>query len=146
MTQAKQGDTVHVHYKGKLEDGTLFDSSEGNDPISFTIGAGEVITGFEEAIVGMSEGDSKTERIVPERAYGERRDELVFSVGRDQMPEGDVEVGDMLSVGFPDGRTASVQIAELDDESVTLDANHPLAGKTLVFELELVSIEAASPS
>jgi peptidylprolyl isomerase len=146
MTQAKQGDTVHVHYKGSLEDGTLFDSSEGNDPISFTIGTGEVITGFEEAIVGMSEGDSKTERIVPERAYGERRDELVFSVGRDQMPEGDVEVGDMLSVGFPDGRTAQVQIAELDEESVTLDANHPLAGKTLVFELELVSIDAAPSS
>ncbi|MEA2570217.1 MAG: hypothetical protein QOI24_2218 [Acidobacteriota bacterium] len=141
MTQAKQGDTVHVHYKGSLEDGTLFDSSEGNDPISFTIGAGEVITGFEEAIVGMSEGDSKTERIVPARAYGDRRDELVFSVGRDQMPEGEVEVGDMLSVGFPDGRTASVRIAELDDESVTLDANHPLAGKTLVFELKLVSID-----
>ena len=146
MTQAKQGDTVYVHYKGSLEDGTLFDSSEGNDPISFTIGAGEVITGFEEAIVGMSEGDSKTERIVPARAYGDRRDELVFSVGRDQMPEGEVEVGDMLSVGFPDGRTASVQIAELDDESVTLDANHPLAGKTLVFELELVSIEQTPSS
>jgi len=146
MTQAKQGDTVYVHYKGSLEDGTLFDSSEGNDPISFTIGAGEVITGFEEAIVGMSAGDSKTERIVPARAYGDRRDELVFSVGRDQMPEGEVEVGDMLSVGFPDGRTASVQIAELDDESVTLDANHPLAGKTLVFELELVSIEQTPSS
>jgi FKBP-type peptidyl-prolyl cis-trans isomerase 2 len=145
MPQAKQGDTVYVHYKGSLEDGTLFDSSEGNDPISFTIGAGEVITGFEEAIVGMSEGESKTERIVPGRGYGDRRDELVFSVGRDQMPEGEMAIGDMLSVGFPDGRTASVQIAELDDESVTLDANHPLAGKTLVFELELVSIEQ-SPS
>ncbi|HKO01116.1 MAG TPA: FKBP-type peptidyl-prolyl cis-trans isomerase, partial [Thermoanaerobaculia bacterium] len=129
MAQAKQGDTVHVHYKGSLEDGTLFDSSEGSDPISFTIGAGEVITGFEEAIVGMSEGDSKTERITPGRGYGDRRDELVFSVGRDQMPEGDVEVGDMLSVGFPDGRTASVQITELNGDSVTLDANHPLAGK-----------------
>lgn len=140
MAQAKQGDTVHVHYKGSLEDGTEFDSSAGSDPISFTIGAGEVITGFEEAIVGMSEGDTKTERIVPGRAYGDRREELVFSVGRDQMPEGDVEVGDMLSVGFPDGRTAQVQITELTDESVTLDANHPLAGKTLIFELELVSI------
>ena len=141
MAQAKQGDTVHVHYKGSLEDGTLFDSSEGSDPISFTIGAGEVITGFEEAIVGMSAGDSKTERITPERGYGDRRDELVFSVGRDQMPEGEVEVGDMLSVGFPDGRTASVQIAELNGDRVTLDANHPLAGKTLVFDLDLVSID-----
>lgn len=141
-TQAKRGDTVHVHYKGSLEDGTLFDSSEGNDPISFKIGAGEVIPGFEDAIVGMAVGDSKTERIPAERAYGDRRDELVFSVGRDQMPEGDAEVGDMLSVGFPDGGSATVQITELDAESVTLDANHPLAGKTLIFELELVSIEA----
>ena len=140
--QAKKGDTVHVHYKGTLDDGTEFDSSEGSEPIVFTIGAGQVIPGFEDAIEGMSAGDRKTEKIDAGNAYGERRDELVFTVPREQMPEGtDVEVGDMLRVGFPDGSNAAVQVAALDEQSVTLDANHPLAGKNLTFELELVSIE-----
>ena len=140
--QAKKGDTVHVHYTGTLDDGTEFDSSEGNEPIVFTIGAGQVIPGFEDAIEGMSAGDKKTERIEAGNAYGDRRDELVFTVSRDQMPEGtDVEVGDMLRVGFPDGSNAAVQVAAVDEQSVTLDANHPLAGKNLTFELELVSIE-----
>ena len=142
MAQAKRGDTVHVHYRGTLDDGTEFDSSEGSDPIVFTIGAGQVIPGFENAIEGMATGDRKTERIEAENAYGDRRDELVFTVARDQMPEGaDVEVGDMLRVGFPDGSNAAVQVAAMDDQSVTLDANHPLAGKNLTFELELVSID-----
>jgi peptidylprolyl isomerase len=141
MTQAKRGDTVHVHYKGTLDDGTEFDSSEGSEPIVFTIGAGQVIPGFENAIEGMSAGDRKTERIEVGNAYGERREELVFNVPRDQMPEGEVEVGDMLRVGFPDGSNAAVSVAAVDDQEVTLDANHPLAGKNLTFELELVSIE-----
>lgn len=140
--QAKKGDTVHVHYRGTLDDGTEFDSSEGSEPIVFTIGAGQVIPGFENAIEGMSAGDKKTEKIEAGNAYGERRDELVFTVSRDQMPEEtDVEVGDMLRVGFPDGSNAAVQVTAADDQSVTLDANHPLAGKNLTFELELVSIE-----
>ena len=140
--QAKRGDTVHVHYKGTLDDGTQFDSSEGSDPIVFTIGAGQVIPGFENAVEGMATGDRKTERIEAENAYGEHRDELVFTVPRNQMPEGtDVEVGDMLRVGFPDGSNAAVQVAAVDEQSVTLDANHPLAGKDLTFELELVDIE-----
>lgn len=141
MTQAKRGDTVHVHYRGTLDDGTEFDSSEGSDPIVFTIGAGQVIPGFEDAIEGMAPGDKKTERMEAGNAYGDRRDELVFTVGRDQMPEGEVEVGDMLRVGFPDGSNAAVQVTGVDDKSVTLDANHPLAGKPLTFELELVTIE-----
>lgn len=141
MTQAKRGDTVHVHYRGTLDDGTEFDSSQGSDPIVFTIGAGQVIPGFEDAIEGMTPGDKKTERMEAENAYGDRRDELVFTVGRDQMPEGEVEVGDMLRVGFPDGSNAAVQVTGVDDKSVTLDANHPLAGKPLTFELELVTIE-----
>lgn len=141
MTQAKRGDTVHVHYKGTLDDGTEFDSSEGSEPIVFTIGAGQVIPGFENAIEGMNTGDRKTERIEVGNAYGERREELVFNVPRDQMPEGEVEVGDMLRVGFPDGSNAAVSVAAVDDQEVTLDANHPLAGKNLTFELELVSIE-----
>lgn len=140
--QAKRGDTVSIHYRGTLQDGTEFDSSEGSDPIRFTIGSGEVIPGFEEAVQGMSAGEKKTTVIDADNAYGERRDELVFRVERSQLPEGvEVEVGDMLQVGFPDGSSAAVQVRELDADSVTLDANHPLAGKELTFELELVSIE-----
>jgi len=141
MQHAQRGDTVHVHYRCTLADGTEFDTSSGGDPISFTLGAGEVIPGFETAIEGMSAGDRKTETITAENAYGERRDELVFTVDREQMPPGnEVEVGDVLRIGFPDGTSASVQVAALDGASVTLDANHPLAGNDLTFELELVSI------
>jgi peptidylprolyl isomerase len=139
--QAKQGDTVHVHYKGSLEDGSVFDSSEGSDPLEFTIGAGQVIPGFEDAVLGMNTGDRKREIIPAERAYGERQDELIFKVEREQIQPGtDVELGDMLRIGFPDGQNASVQVIELDDHAVTLDANHPLAGKTLIFDLELVGL------
>ena len=142
MQQAKEGDTVLVHYRGTLEDGTEFDSSAGSEPISFTIGAGEVIPGFEQMVTGMSTGEKKTSTIVAGNAYGEHNDELVFKVGRDQIPpDTELEVGDMLQVGFPDGSSAAVQVAALEGESVTLDANHPLAGKDLTFELELVSIE-----
>ncbi|HEX7809211.1 MAG TPA: peptidylprolyl isomerase [Thermoanaerobaculia bacterium] len=141
MAKAKQGDVVHVHYKGTLDDGSVFDSSEGSDPISFTLGSGEVIPGFEEAIEGMSAGEKKTKKIDADNAYGERREELVFTVGREQLPDGnDIEVGDMLQVGFPDGSNAAVSVAAMDESTVTLDANHPLAGKNLTFELELVSI------
>ena len=139
--QARRGDTVHVHYKGSLDDGTVFDSSEGGEPISFTLGSGEVIPGFETAIEGMSKGEKKTERIEAGNAYGERRDELVFTVPRDQMPEdSEVEVGDVLRIGFPDGSSATVQVAKIENDSVELDANHPLAGKALTFDLELVGI------
>ncbi len=142
MAQAKRGDTVHVHYRGTLDDGTEFDSSSGSEPIVFRIGSGQVIPGFENAIEGMAAGDRKTQRIEVGNAYGDRREELVFTVGREQMPDGaEVEVGDMLQVGFPDGSNAAVQVAALDEQSVTLDANHPLAGKDLTFELELVSID-----
>lgn len=141
MQQAKRGDTVRVHYTGSFEDGTVFDSSSGREPLEFTIGEGQVISGFEDAVIGMSEGDRKHETIAPERGYGERREELVFSVGRDQLPPGTtIEAGDMVQIGFPDGQTAAVQITNVDDESLTLDANHPLAGRTLLFDLELVGI------
>jgi peptidylprolyl isomerase len=142
MQQAKRGDTVHVHYRGTLDDGTEFDTSAGSDPISFTVGAGEVIPGFEDAIEGMATGEKKTQHIAVENAYGTHRDELVFTVPRDQMPEGtEIEVGDMLQVGFPDGSNATVQVTAVEGDEVTLDANHPLAGKNLTFELELVGIE-----
>lgn len=142
MAQAKRGDTVHVHYKGSLDDGSVFDSSEGGDPISFTLGGGEVIAGFENAIEGMSPGEKKTSRMEPGDAYGDRREELVFTVGKDQMPDGaEIEVGDMLRVGFPDGSSSDVHVSGVENDEVTLDANHPLAGKPLTFELELVSID-----
>jgi peptidylprolyl isomerase len=143
--QARRGDTVHVHYRGTLNDGTEFDSSASGEPLTFTLGEGRVIPGFESAIEGMSTGERKTERIPVEHAYGARREELVFKVEREQMPQGtEVEVGDMLQVGFPDGGSAAVQVVALDDVSVTLDANHPLAGRDLTFELELVSIEESA--
>jgi FKBP-type peptidyl-prolyl cis-trans isomerase 2 len=141
MQRAKVGDTVHVHYRGTLDDGSEFDTSAGRAPIAFTLGSGEVIAGFENAIEGMSPGDKKTERIEAANAYGDHRDELVFTVPHDQMPDGEeIEVGDMLNVGFPDGSSAAVQVAAVSEAEVTLDANHPLAGKDLTFELELVTI------
>jgi FKBP-type peptidyl-prolyl cis-trans isomerase 2 len=142
MQKAKRGDVVNVHYKGTFDDGTEFDSSDGSDPIQFTIGNGDVIVGFEEAIIGMSAGQTKKERFVPERAYGFHRDDLVFTIERKQLPNSnDIGVGDTLRIGFADGGTAAVQVADLDDDSVTLDANHPLAGQTLNFALTLVSIK-----
>ena len=140
-SSARSGDTVAVHYKGTLDDGSVFDSSEGNDPIEFTIGAHEVIDGFENAIVGMSAGDRKTESFPPDQAYGDREDDLVFHVPRSSLQGSmDVVVGDFVRVTLPDGQAAAMQVVAMDEEQVTLDANHPLAGKTLTFELELVSI------
>ncbi|HYH08951.1 MAG TPA: FKBP-type peptidyl-prolyl cis-trans isomerase [Thermoanaerobaculia bacterium] len=142
MPTAKRGDRVHVHYRGTLDDGTVFDSSDGNEPIVFTVGAGEVIPGFDIAIEGMSTGERKTEKIDADNAYGDYHDELVFQVTKDEMPPGtEIEVGDMLRVGFQDGRSAAVQVKAIEEGMVTLDANHPLAGKDLTFELELVAIE-----
>ncbi|HMC21613.1 MAG TPA: peptidylprolyl isomerase [Thermoanaerobaculia bacterium] len=141
MRKAKRGDTVHVHYTGSLEDGTIFDSSESRAPIVLTLGGGDVIPGFEEAIVGMSVGDTKVETIDVQRAYGDRRDDLIFRVDRERLPsDEELLVGDVLRVGFPDGGSTTVQVTAVEGDTVTLDANHPLAGKTLVFELELVSI------
>jgi FKBP-type peptidyl-prolyl cis-trans isomerase 2 len=140
--EAKRGDTVHVHYEGTLDDGTVFDSSEGGDPISFTIGEGDVIPGFEAAVEGMAAGEKKKEHIVADQAYGERRDELIFSVSREQIPpDTELEVGDTLKIGFPDGSSAIVQVTALEGDNVTLDANHPLAGKNLNFDLELVRVD-----
>ena len=140
-SSAERGDTVAVHYKGTLEDGSVFDSSEGSDPLEFTIGEHEVIDGFENAVIGMSAGDRKTQEIAPEDAYGHREDQLVFHVPRTSMQPGfDVSPGDFVRVTLPDGQTAPMQVVDVDDEAVTLDANHPLAGKTLTFELELVEI------
>lgn len=138
---ARQGDTVRVHYKGRLADGSVFDSSEGGDPIEFTIGENEVIEGFERAVVGMSTGDTKVESIPAADAYGARQEGLVFDVPRSAMQEGmDLAIGDFVEVHLPDGQTAPMRVASLGDEMMTLDANHPLAGKDLTFDLQLVEI------
>ena len=141
MTQAKEGDTVKVHYTGTLEDGTVFDSSRKRDPLEFTIGEGNIIPGFEEAVVGMVEGESKTVVIPPEEAYGPHQDEMVMSVGRDQLPPDlKPEVGQQLQSQQPDGQIAIFLVTEVDESSITVDANHPLAGKELTFEIELMEI------
>lgn len=138
---ARVGDTVKIHYKGSLEDGSVFDSSEGTEPIEFTLGEHEVIGGLEEAIVGMSEGDKKVATILPESAYGDREDDLVFKVSRSSIqPGAAVEVGDSVRVQLPDGQSAAMHVMATDDATITLDANHPLAGKTLIFDVELLSI------
>jgi len=141
MAQANEGDTVHIHYTGRLDDGTVFDSSEDRDPLSFTLGEGQVIPGFEEAVEGMEEGDSKTATIPADDAYGERREDLVLTVLRDRLPEDlEPEVGQPLQMRSGDGETFQVVITEVDDDSVEVDANHPLAGRDLTFDIELVEI------
>lgn len=140
--QAKEGSTVQVHYEGRLPDGTVFDSSSGRDPIEFTIGGGQVVPGFDEAVRGMEPGQKKTTSIPAEKAYGDRSDELLFEVNKTEVPsEMELKVGDSVSVGLPNGQAIPVQVAAITEESVTLDANHPLAGKDLVFELELVKVK-----
>lgn len=141
MAQAQHGDTVRVHYKGTLHDGSVFDSSEGRDPLTFTIGSGQIIPGFEQAVIGMQVGDERTTEIPSDQAYGARDEEMMLEVARDQMPDGmNPTLGDWLQLSFPDGQHASVQVVEMNETSVTLDANHPLAGKDLTFEIKLVEI------
>ncbi|MEX1021829.1 MAG: FKBP-type peptidyl-prolyl cis-trans isomerase [Dehalococcoidia bacterium] len=132
---AQIGSNVSVHYRGILDDGTEFDSSEGRDPLPFTVGAGEVIAGFDEAVVGMEVGEKKTFRLDPEQAYGERSDERIITVPAEQAPEG-LEAGQQVMLG-----NAPATVVEVGDEGVKVDANHPLAGEALTFEIELVSIE-----
>jgi FKBP-type peptidyl-prolyl cis-trans isomerase 2 len=141
MAEAKSGDTVRLHYTGTLNDGTEFDSSAGRDPLGFTIGAGDIIAGFEQAVIGMVLGESKSVTIASDRAYGARKSEMVQEVDRANIPaEIDLETGMELQASGPDGQMVRLTVIELNDGSVTLDANHPLAGKDLTFDLELVEI------
>lgn len=140
--EAKSGDTVSVHFTGRLEDGTVFDESREGDPLQFEVGADQVIDGFDRAVAGMEVGESREAELDPEEAYGQREDELVFAVPRERLPEGfDPEVGDELAVEIEDGREVPGRVAEVSDDAVTLDLNHPLAGRSLVFEIELVDVE-----
>jgi peptidylprolyl isomerase len=141
MATATHGDTVQVHYTGRLDDGTVFDTSEGRDPLSFTVGAGQVIPGFDDAVTGMAAGDSKTVRIGPDDGYGDRRDDLVLEVPKEQLPDGlDPVPGMELALRGEDGRALPVRVADVGDAAILLDANHPLAGETLTFDLTVVAV------
>jgi peptidylprolyl isomerase len=141
MVQAKQGDTVKVHYTGKLEDGTVFDSSVNREPLEFSIGTGSLIPGFEKAVIGMAPGESKTERIEAEQAYGQHREDMVLVVDRQQMPEDmQVGVGQQLQIRQQTGQTIPVIVTDVSDAQITLDANHPLAGENLTFDIQLLEI------
>ena len=143
MTQAKAGDTVRIHYRGTLDDGSEFDSSAGRDPLEFTLGGGQVIPGFDNAVTGMTVGESKTVTIPPEEAYGEKNPGMVHEVPRAEIPANiPLHEGAMLSASDGQGRQMQLTVVEANDETVKLDANHPLAGKALTFELTLDSIAA----
>jgi peptidylprolyl isomerase len=141
MSQAKSGDTVKIHYTGTLDDGSEFDSSTGREPLEFSLGGGQVIAGFDSAVDGMSVGDSKTVTIPPGEAYGERHDQLIQEVPKTSLPDDmKPEVGMQLQSQSPDGQVMNLVIAEVKEESITVDANHPLAGQALTFAIELVEI------
>lgn len=141
MTAAKNGDTVKIHYTGTLTDGSVFDSSTGHDPLEFTIGSGQVIVGFEEAVIGMQVGDAKDVTIPAEKAYGSHLDDLVIKAPREHIPPDlDPQVGQRLQVGGTNGELIHVRVTEVTTTHVTLDANPPLAGKNLKFHIELMEI------
>ncbi len=141
MVIAEKGKSVKIHYTGTLDDGTVFDTSKDKAPLEFVIGGGQVIVGFEEAVLGMSVGETKAVAIPPEKAYGERQEEMVITAPRDQVPPDlDVEVGQMLQMGAPSGELVQVVVVDVTEKEVTLDANPPLAGKKLNFDIELVEI------
>ena len=145
MAQAKQGDTVQLHYMGKLQDGTVFDSSRERHPLQFTIGKGQVIVGFEQAVIGMKIGDLKTARIPMEQAYGPHRDDMVVTMDRSKLPPGvNPKIGQRLEITQIDNQTSLVTVTEVTESTLTLDANHPLAGKELTFDIELVGIVAGT--
>lgn len=144
--QAKKGDKVKVHYHGRLEDGTTFDSSEGRQPLEFEVGSGMVIKGFDEGVTGMTVGDKKTISIPADDAYGQRQEDMVIVFPRTNFPP-DIqpEIGMTLNMHTEEGHELPVLITGINEESITLDANHPLAGKELIFDIELVDLKGNSP-
>lgn len=141
MSQAKSGDTVKIHYRGTLDDGTEFDSSADREPLEFQLGGGQVIPGFDNAVDGMTVGEKKSVRLEPDDAYGPRHDQLMQQVPRSALPpEMTPEVGMALQSSAPDGQVMVFHITEVNDENITVDANHPLAGHALSFDIELVEI------
>jgi FKBP-type peptidyl-prolyl cis-trans isomerase 2 len=140
--QAKNGDLVEVHYTGTLENGTVFDTSEGRDPLKFTLGAGQMISGFDQAVLGMKIGELKTVTIPADEAYGPYSDDLLIVINREDLPAGmDPYVGQQLQGPRPGGGTGIGIISNVTDTTITLDFNHRLAGEDLTFEIELMSIQ-----
>ena len=140
--QVKDGDTVRVHYRGRLENGDVFDESTGGEPLEFQVGAQQVIGGFDEGVRGMAVGERRTVEIEIEDAYGPRVEQLISKVSREGMNmEGEPEVGMSLLMNLPDGNQIPLTVTEVTDTHVTLDANHPLAGERLIFDIELVEIK-----
>jgi peptidylprolyl isomerase len=140
MSQVKAGDTVKVFYTGKLDDGTVFDSNVGGDALEFTLGDGQLIPGFEKAVLGMTPGNTTTVRIAADDAYGPLVDDRIVVLQRSELPANlDPKVGQRLQFGSPDGKII-VLVTEATEETVTVDANHPLAGKDLTFEIELLEV------
>lgn len=142
-TAVKNGDRVAVHYTGKLSDGSVFDSSRDRDPLEFVLGQRNVIPGFEKAILGMESGETKTATVPASEAYGEHQPEMIVEFERDKIPPDlDVQVGQQLQVQTTSGQSLPARVIDTSDSGVTLDANHPLAGKDLTFEIEVVKIVA----
>jgi len=143
MTKVKTGDTVKVHYTGKLKDGTVFDSSLEREPLQFEVGAGNLIPGFEKGVIGMEPEEQKTIEIEAEKAYGEVRDDLILEIQKQQLPPDlDPKVGMDLISQQPDGQQINVTVKEVKPESIVIDANHKLAGKDLIFEVKVVEIDS----
>lgn len=141
MVQAKLGDTVRVHYTGRLEKGMIFNTSEGSEPLQFKIGDGRLVQGFEDAIVGMSPGERKVVKVPPEKGYGSYRQDLEFELNRSKLPADlNLEVGRTLEICEDDGRTVPVEVMDIFDDKVVVNANHPLAGVELTFEITLLDI------
>lgn len=141
MAAAKKGDKVKVHYTGRLEDGTVFDTSVERGPYEFTIGQSKIVPGFAEAVVGMKPGQSKTVEIPAKKAYGLHRKDMIAVIERSKLPADlNPEVGQRLRIDQADGQKIPATVVEVSDSTVTLDANHPLAGKDLVFDIELLEI------
>jgi FKBP-type peptidyl-prolyl cis-trans isomerase 2 len=141
MAQAKEGDTVRVHYTGKLSDGSVFDSSWEREALEFTLGAGQLIPGFEEAVKGMAVEDTLTFEVASDDAYGPYREEMVLTVNRDEFPKNvEPQVGQHIQVNLQGGQELVVRVKDVTDDQVTLDANHPLAGQDLTFEIKLMEI------
>ena len=146
MSKVKSGDKVKVHYHGKLTTGETFDSSTGREPLEFEVGSGSVIKGFDEGVTGMSVGEKKTINIPFDEAYGPKKDEMIIEMPKDRFPKDlEIEVGMPLMMSDQDGHQFQVTVSEINDNEVLLDANHPLAGKDLVFDLELIEIEDSKP-
>jgi peptidylprolyl isomerase len=141
MAQAQSGDTVKVHYTGKLEDGTVFDSSINREPLEFQLGQGQMIQGFEQAVFGMAVGDSKTATIPVEQAYGPKSEDMILEINKSEVPADlNPHVGQQLALQQPDGHALPVTVTAVSEQTITLDANHPLAGKDLIFEIRLIEI------